>query len=637
MTYVLLLELEPLVLAALAGLAVGRRSPRLVAPVALAGSGVALVMAAYVAVLNTRGGPVADLRQFGEISAAGIPFGLSLRLDGLSAVVAAAVTLVAFLVQLYSVAYMRGDRRYSSYAATISLFTAAMLLVVHADDLLVLLVGWEVMGACSYLLIGHHHELPEARAAAVKAFLVTRVGDVGFLFGVLTLAVAAGTFRISELLPQLGDIGQGTLTVATLLLLLGVCGKSAQFPLHTWLPDAMAGPTPVSALIHAATMVAAGVYVVARLHDVFLMAPVTVAVMAVLACITMLGAALIACVQDDLKRVLAWSTVSQLGYMIAGLAVGSYRAATFHLLTHAAFKALLFLAAGAVIHAVGTTSMARMGGLRRHMPVTFVTMTIGLAALAGIPPFSGFFSKEAVLGAAEQGAVGHTDTAPWVGWLVLVVGLVTVAVTAAYVTRLWVMTFLHDRRDADAAVALHEAPPLMRWPLVVLAVPSVLLGFLGVRSAWLPSWIDNRGPVNASAIEGAPDPFAAEPFDFGVGTILASCALVGVGAALAWFGWRRDPAADPARALGRARPVLQSGFGVDSFYDRLAVRPVHALARVVRRADHDVVDAYVRGASVGARLLGGGLRITQTGNLQTYLTGLLVGVVILAVAGAVAT
>ena len=316
-------------------------------------------------------------------------------------------------MQVYSVAYLDHDDRYPPYAAQVSLFTAAMLLVVVSGDLIVLLVGWEVMGACSYLLIGHDRSLPEAPAAAVKAFVVTRFGDVGFLLGIALLGMHAGSFRIADVLAA--HYSPHLLTVACLLLLLGAIGKSAQFPLHTWLPDAMAGPTPISALIHAATMVAAGVIVLVKLAPLFVAAPGLLVVIGLIAVVTMLLGALAATAQDDIKRVLAWSTVSQVAYMFAGFAVNIRGEALFHLLTHAAFKALLFLCAGCVIHAVGTNSMSEMGGLRRSMPVTFAAMTIGLAALAGVPPFAGFFSKDAVLGAAWEAAHGRTGAPAWLG------------------------------------------------------------------------------------------------------------------------------------------------------------------------------------------------------------------------------
>ena len=643
MSPVYLALLAPFLAAAL-GLLAGPRWPRLVVPVAVGGTSLALLGAVALSARSISGS-VYERAQLATVPTGGPAFGLDLRVDGLAALVSLAVCVVALAVQVYSTAYLKGDPRYSSYAALVSLFTAAMLLVVFADDLLVLLVGWEVMGVCSYFLIGHHWEQEGARASAVKAFVVTRLGDVGFLFGIFALATAVGTFSIDEVV-QSAALTNGRLdtpgglqfvepwldhspTIATLLLLCGVVGKSAQFPLHTWLPDAMAGPTPISALIHAATMVAAGIYLVVRLFDVFLLAPVTLGVMAVIACITMLGGALAALGQDDIKRVLAYSTVSQLAYMLAALSVGSAVAANFHLLTHAAFKALLFLAAGSVIHAVGTNLMPDMGGLRRLMPVTFLTMTVGLAALAGLPPFAGFFSKESVLGAAEETALhGEGPAARWTGWLVLIVGLLTVAVTAAYVARLWLMTFLGTRRGA---VAAHEASPAMRWPLVALAVPTVVLGLVGLRESWLPSWATlgiarERAGVLVATGSGE---VAQSALHFGAVTSALSVGLAVLGAAAAWLAWRRDPAADPTAAL-RVRPALERAFWVDEVYDRVAVQPVRTLARSVRWADDTVLGGAVRGTGSGASGLGRLVTLTQQGNVQTYLTGVLAGVLLLA-------
>jgi len=618
-TAVVLAILAPTVAAAV-GFFSGRRWPRTAVPVAVAGAGVALAAAVVLCARAVRDAPLGDALRGPRVPTGTIELGIDLRLDGLAALVSVAVAAVAFAVQVYSPAYLRGDPRYSSYTALVSLFTAAMMLVVFADDLFVLLVGWEVMGVCSYFLIGHHWEQEGARAGAVKAFVVTRLGDVGFLFGIFALAFAAGTFNIdgARLAALDNGIPQSSATVATLLLLCGVVGKSAQFPLHTWLPDAMAGPTPVSALIHAATMVAAGIYLVARLYDVFLLAPATLAAMAVIAAVTMLGAALAALAQDDIKRVLAYSTVSQLAYMLAGLAVGSAAAATFHLLTHAAFKALLFLAAGAVIHAVGTNQMPDMGGLRRAMPVTFVTMTLGLAALAGLAPLAGFFSKEAVLGAAEESALHGSSAGPvptWAGWLVLVVGLLTVSVTAAYAARLWLLTFFGRPRGSGVArAAPHEAPPAMRWPLVALAVPTVGLGALGLQRDRLPQWLG-----------------VDEQLHLGVVTSVISTALALAGAAAVVLMWRRDPAADPSDRLARLRPAFAGAFYVDELYDRVFVRPVSAAARAVRWTDDSVVDAGVVGSGHTATRLAGWLRLAQAGNVQTYLTGMLAGVVIVAV------
>ena len=612
MTVVYVTVLAPFV-AALVGFFLGKRWPRTPVPVSIAGAAVTLVGATVLGARAVTDAPVHDVAQIATVHTGAFDIDVALRLDGLAGIVSVAVAVVALAVQVYSSSYLKGDPRYSSYAAFVSLFTAAMMLVVFADDLFVLLVGWEVMGVCSYFLIGHHWELADAQRSAVKAFVVTRLGDVGFLFGIFTLSVAAGGSRITNILTfTSGGLSEHTATVATLLLLCGVVGKSAQFPLHTWLPDAMAGPTPISALIHAATMVAAGIYLVARLYPVFLAAPTTLAVMAVIACITMLGGALAALAQDDIKRVLAYSTVSQLAYMLGALAVGSATAASYHLLTHAAFKALLFLAAGSVIHVVGTNLMPDMGGLRKAMPVTFATMTVGLAALAGLPPFAGFFSKEAVLGAAEESARHDGPVASWAAWLVLAVGLVTVAVTAAYVTRLWLMTFFGTARTA---VAVHESPPAMTWPLIVLAVPSTVLGFIGIRS-WLPEWL---------AIPGE-----GQPLHVGLVTSVLSVLLAAIGFAAVLVAWRRAPAADPLR-LPSLRPVLEHAFFVDDLYDRLFVRPVRLAASAVRWTDDEVVIGTVAGSGQGATRLAVLLRRTQQGNVQTYLTGLLAGVVILAV------
>ena len=636
MTVAPLLVLVPF-LAAGAGLALGRRRPGSAAPLAVAGTAAALVLAAVELVLALAAADEVRTTVLARVPTGGPEIVLGTRSDELAATVAVMVGVVALLVQVYSVGYLEGDPRYPSYAAIVSLFTAAMLLVVVAGDLIVLVVGWEVMGLCSYLLIGHHWELREARAAAVKAFLVTRTGDVAFLFGILTLGVGLGTFELQAVLDRFGELPNATLTVATLLLLGGVVGKSAQFPLHTWLPDAMAGPTPISALIHAATMVAAGIYLVARLYPLFLDTSFTLMVLGVLAAVTMLGAALAALAQDDIKRVLAYSTVSQLAYMAAGLAVGDSRAATFHLLSHAAFKALLFLAAGAAIHAIGSNFMSDMGGLRRALPVTFGTMTIGLAALAGLPPASGFFSKEAVLLAAEETAAGHGagPVAAWVGQVVLVSGLATVAVTAAYATRLWLRTFFGDLRSPT--VHPHEVTGVMRWPLVVLAVPSALLGLLGLVRWGLPGVTSGRPELGwfAYAPEGeaalVPDGATGRTFVPSLTTSALSVGLALAGVAVAWLLWRRDRARDPALALGPLRRPFESAFGVDALYDAVVVRPVRGLARAVVATDGRVVHGAVRGSGSSARWLGAGLRLTQNGNVTAYLTGLLAGTVLLVV------
>ncbi|WP_375373559.1 NADH-quinone oxidoreductase subunit L [Micromonospora sp. ATA51] len=583
------------------GAATGEDRARRVA-IALGVAGAAGALLVALALLTRVDHPVEASTTWVDLG--GLRVTLGYRLDGVAVLVATAVAAVALAVQVYSIAYLkRGphddvevDHRYPPYAAQISLFTAAMLVVVVSGDLILLLVGWEVMGICSYLLIAHDRRLPEAPAAAVKAFLVTRVGDVGFLLGIALLGVSAGSFKIADVLAH--PYSTGTLTAACLLLLAGVAGKSAQFPLHTWLPDAMAGPTPISALIHAATMVAAGVYAVARLFPLFERAPVALTVLGVLAAITLLLGAFAATAQDDIKRVLAWSTVSQIGYMTGALAVGSPTAALFHLLSHAAFKALLFLAAGAVIHAVGTTLMSRMGGLRRGMPVTFWCTVVGLGALAGVPPLSGFWSKDGVLAAAEAAALdGAGPTPQWVGWLVWLAGLLGVAVTAWYATRLLLRTFFGATRIPLADP--HDPPALMRWPVLVLAVPAALLGLAGF-------WGPFIGRIFAPATEAELTDFGDSLTHLGA-AVLLPLALLLAGAGVAWAGWRRDSAADPARFLGPLRPVFARAFRLDDVQHALVVRPTNALARAARTGDELGVDGLVEGSGHAAVGLGGGL------------------------------
>ncbi len=587
------------------------------AALGILGAASALVITVVLVILVDD--PVAVSRPW--IAFGGLEVTLGFALGPAALYVALAVSVVAICVQVYSVAYLHDDRRYAPYAAQVGIFTGAMLLVVSANDLVLLLVGWEVMGACSYLLIGHDRRLPEAPAAAVKAFVVTRVGDVGFLLGIAWLAVDAGTFEISAITEAP--------TAALLLILAGVAGKSAQFPLHTWLPDAMAGPTPISALIHAATMVAAGVFVVFRLFPLFAQSPAALVVLGLMGAVTLLLGALSATAQDDLKRVLAWSTVSQLGYMIAALAVGSPAAALFHLLTHAAFKALLFLAAGAVIHAVGTNSMTRMGGLRRHLPVTFWSFVVGLGALAGVPPLAGFWSKENVLVAAAHAAEGEGPAPAWLGWVVYVAALLGVAVTAWYATRLLLRTFFgHGRaRTGEWSVGFddaryevppgppHDPPRAMRLPLIVLGVPAALLGF----AAFLP-------PFRAALELEAPHLEIS---------IVLPLLLTAAGAANAWWLWQLVPGEDPARELGRARPLFAAGFEIDKIQTRLLVRPTRALARLVRRADERIVDAAVDGTGTLTTRLGAVLTTVHRAPLPRAATAVLAGALLLGVVAAI--
>ncbi|MFF8637441.1 NADH-quinone oxidoreductase subunit L [Streptomyces pilosus] len=656
MTTTTLAVLVPLLpfLGAIAGLLLGRTAPGFVRPLAVLPALASLGLAAAVAARQGGGGPVDAATELTPTGS--VPVELALHVDGFAALTAVLVTVVATCVQIYSTGYLRDDPRYPSYAALVSLFTSAMLLVVYTGDLMVLLVGWEVMGICSYFLVGHYWETPEARAASLKAFLVTKLGDVPFLIGLFALATEAGSFRITRILGAVGNGGIEHPTLIALLLLAGVAGKSAQFPLHTWLPDAMAGPTPVSALIHAATMVAAGVYFVARLLPLFEASRAAMTVLAVMAAVTMTGSALAALAQDDIKRVLAYSTIGQLGYMTGALAVADRGAAVFHLLSHGAFKALLFLAAGVIIHAAGTNSLAamsRMGHLRDRVPDAYWTTTVALLALAAIPPFSGFFSKETVLGAAEHVVTGHTGNAPAAaGWIVLLAGLVTAVLTAAYATRLWLLAFRGDGPEAPD----HGRQPLsMTVVLWVLAVPSLALGGLAFRV--LPDWFDGHDltPTLTTSVLGTGVALVGGIVTYAAWRhTTAHAARVPLGAVAAHPGgdagrveaeaiashepaygdiaYASDPS-DPGRLLlGPLHRPAAAGFHLDALYTALFVRPVRAGARLVRFLDREVVETYVRGAGTLPRWLGAAVRRAQTGNLQTYVSALLAGTVVLAVA-----
>ncbi|MFI1413085.1 NADH-quinone oxidoreductase subunit L [Streptomyces sp. NPDC020707] len=655
MTTTTLAVLVPLLpfLGAAAGLLLGRTAPGFTRPLAVLPSVAALALAVVVAV-RQGGGQAVDAAT--ELTPTGsVPVELALHIDGFAALVAILVGLVATCVQIYSTGYLRHDPRYSSYAALVSLFTSAMLLVVYSGDLMVLLVGWEIMGICSYFLVGHYWETPEARAASIKAFLVTKLGDVPFLIGLFALAADTGSFRITKILGNVASGGLDHPTLIALLLLAGVAGKSAQFPLHTWLPDAMAGPTPVSALIHAATMVAAGVYFIARLLPVFAASAAALVVLAVMAAVTMAGSALAALAQDDIKRVLAYSTIGQLGYMTGALAVGDRGAAVFHLLAHGAFKALLFLAAGVIIHAAGTNSLAamsRMRDLRARVPDAYWTMTVALLALAAIPPFSGFFSKESVLGAAEHAAVGHAESVPGAaGWIVLVSGLVTALLTAAYAMRLWLLAFHgHGTEAPDHG----RQPVTMNSVLWLLALPSLAFG---LATGLLPDWFDGRSltPTLTTAVLGTGVALVGGIVTYGAwrhttamagrvplgavaahpdadGGLVEAEAIASHTPAYGDVASAPDPA-DPGRLLlGPLHRHAAVGFHLDAVYAALFVRPVQAAATLVRFLDREVVDTYVRGAGAVPRWLGAAVRRAQTGNLQTYVSALLAGTVVLVVA-----
>jgi NADH-quinone oxidoreductase subunit L len=589
---------------------VGHRSGAVAKAVAVGGSAVGLILAWLVAIAHLgESEPLA--RVFASTRSVGPPIELAWYVDSLSAVMLLLATTVAFLVQVYSLGYLEHDPRYPSYAALVSVFTGAMVTVVSTDDLWMLLVGWELMGACSYFLIAHHWELADARAGAVKAFLVTRTADLGLLFAIFVLGQRFDSYRITTVMTEIGDgaFARDDLWLPATLVAVAVMGKSAQVPFHTWLPDAMPGPTPISALIHAATMVAAGVFLVARMYPLFLSAPSALTLLAVVAAVTMFLAALYALVTTDLKRVLAWSTVSQLAYMFGALSAGAWSAAVLHLLAHGVFKALLFLAAGSVVHAVGgSTSMATMGGLRSKVPDTFASMTLGFGALAGVVPLVGFFTKDAVIHAAYDEALHGRLVWPWVAWLLLASMVLTAALTVAYSLRAWLMVFFGDARSPLAAAA-HNPPWVMRGPLILLAL-ACLLGGLVVTEP------DILGPDR-----GGEDLFHVST------SVLMTLLVVLSGAVVVWLWSRRGP--DMWRRLTVPHPP------VDVLYDRALVRPVRRLAVVVRAGDRDVIDAYADGAAASTRAAGWLLRQAQNGGVQGYLMVVVLGATAIAVAAGV--
>jgi NADH-quinone oxidoreductase subunit L len=588
-----------------------RRAARLAAGVSLVGIGGALMAAVRLATGLWQSGAtgvsvrsvetVPWLAQAGPAPLASV----GLYVDSLSATMAALVTLVATLVQLYSLGYLADEPRpaLGRYYFYQSLFAFAMLGLVFAPNFLQLYVFWELVGLCSYLLIGFYYHRPAAARAAVKAFWVTKLGDVGFMLGIVLLWGATGTFDFDTLFrtAAAGALPAG-IALYMGLIFLGAMGKSAQFPLHVWLPDAMEGPTPVSALIHAATMVTAGVFLVARAHPLFAAAPDLLGGIAWLGAFTALLAATLALVQRDIKRVLAYSTVSQLGYMMAALGAGALAAGVLHLLTHGFFKALLFLAAGAVIHAVHTNDMWEMGRLGRAMPKTALVFVVGTLALAGVPPLSGFVSKEAILaGVWEAGLRGP--------FLLLAA---TVFLTAVYMFRAVLVTFFGPRAAAGHP---HDPPPVMMAPLWVLAVLSIAGAVLGGGALGLtfPAFLD---PARAAALPHGPGWLT--PVSVGL-------ALAGI--ALAWLVYQRQalPAAALAGAFGPLARAAEHGYGLDAAYAAVYRGALLAFARAVGWVDRYLVDGLVNVASAGTLRAADALRRIQTGRAQDYLYAVTAG------------
>ncbi len=527
-------------------------------------------------------------------------------LDPLSSVMLLVVTGVGFLIHVYSVGYMGHEPQpaYARFFAYLNLFMAMMLTLVLGASLPVVFVGWEGVGLCSYLLIGFYHDrMFDERTgmscadAGRKAFITNRVGDVGFLLGMLLLFSTAGTLDIQGILGKVGTLGTGVCTAAALLLFVGACGKSAQIPLYVWLPDAMAGPTPVSALIHAATMVTAGVYVTCRMAPLFLAAPLAMTVVAVVGALTALFAASIGLAQNDIKKVLAYSTVSQLGYMMLAAGVGAFGAGVFHLMTHAFFKALLFLGAGSVIHALsGEQDIRRMGGLDRHIPVTHATFLVAVFAIAGIPPLSGFFSKDEILWRAFERSP--------ILWFV---GAAGAFMTAFYMTRLYILVFRgKERFSEEARHHLHESPRTMTVPLMVLAVLAFVGGLIGIPHViapgfnvferWLAPVFEGAGAEGAAALAAEHAAHSSGGLELGLMAVSVLIALAGLFSGWVFYEARPEmPVRLAQRAQGLYRLVLNKYF-VDEFYGRVVLAPYRGLCRASAWFDTWVVDGIVNAA-----------------------------------------
>ena len=551
---------------------------------------------------------------------------VSFLLDPLSAVMVLIVTGVGSLIHVYATGYMSHDPSFRRFFLYLNLFMFAMLTLVLADNYLLLFVGWEGVGLCSYLLIGFWYERPSAAEAGKKAFIVNRIGDFGFMLGAFMLIAATGSLnfdRVFAAAPHVFAAGGAAITLATLLMFLGATGKSAQIPLFTWLPDAMEGPTPVSALIHAATMVTAGVYMLARSHVLFQLAPASMEVVAVIGAATALMAATIGLAQNDIKRVLAYSTVSQLGYMFMACGVGAFGAGIFHVMTHAFFKALLFLGAGSVIHALSDEQdMRRMGGLAPKLPWTHATMAVATLAIAGVPFFSGFFSKDEILSSAW--ASGHYG--------IWAVGILGAALTAFYMTRLYVLTFRGSSRlSHEAEHHLHESPPSMIAPLVVLAVLSFAGGYVGMPfqegghafERWLRPVMEAGDvvPVHHELSRGA---------EWALILVSVLVAFIGIGGAFQAYLASPGIATSLRERFSGLYRVLDHKYWVDEVYDRLVVQPFMAVSVWLWRVwDSLVIDGLVNGVGYTLELGSGMLKLAQTGFVGTYALWIALGVIAL--------
>lgn len=631
-----IIPLLPLLGSAINGLLGGKWPNKIVNSVALGATGLSIAFAleAVREFLGPNSQALVHNHYFDWISAGKFTAGFDLQMDQLTVVMLLVVTGVGFLIHVYSTGYMAHEGGYYRFFSYLNLFMFFMLILVLAANYVLLFVGWEGVGLCSYLLIGFYFLRKSASDAGKKAFIVNRIGDFGFMLGMFLLFRTFGTLDFKGVFdaaagPSWGHEawGQfGTMTIACLLLFMGATGKSAQLPLYVWLPDAMEGPTPVSALIHAATMVTAGVYVVARSHVLFVHSETAMVVVAVVGCATAFFAATIGLVQTDIKKVLAYSTVSQLGYMFLACGVGAFSAGVHHLMTHAFFKALLFLAAGSVIHAMGgEQDMRKMGGLSKKIKYTYWTMLIATLAIAGIPPLAGFFSKDAILFSAFQIEGGHPLYA---------IGLLTALLTSFYMFRLIFLTFAGKPRYDEHHVHVHESPWSMLGPLVILAVLSVVGGWLAAPALWggTDYFTGFLAPVFGSAASGAEamNEAATHQLEIILAIVAVASTLVGLG--VAYWLYIRQPG-KPEQLAKSMKPVyntLLNKYYVDELYAAVIIKPLMWISTNVLWKGIDVagIDGTVNGIATGATAIGDTVRHTQSGNTRSYAVWVVIGALV---------
>jgi len=563
---------------------------------------------------------------------------ISFLVDQLSIVMMLVVTGVSFVIHIYSIGYMHGDRGFNRFFTYLNLFVFSMLLLITADNFLMMFVGWEGVGLCSYLLIGFWYEDNYNAYAGRKAFVVNRIGDFGFLIGIFLIFVTFHTLNFHDVFNAAAarySIGAPIITIITSLLFIGAMGKSAQIPLYVWLPDAMAGPTPVSALIHAATMVTAGVYMVARTNLLYTLAPISMALVAVIGVTTAFFAATIGMTQFDIKRVLAYSTISQLGYMFVAVGVGAFAAGIFHLMTHAFFKALLFMGAGSVMHAMSNnTDMRMMGGLKKKMPITYWTFLAATLAISGIPGFSGFFSKDEILWQSFSSPYGNF----WI-WLV---GVITAGLTAFYMFRAVYMTFHGElRAEKEIAEHVHEAPSVMTIPLIILAVLSVIGGYVGIPKVlgggngfehFLDPVFEKSLAIRyAAGLVPRVSEESAHGLEWSLMTLTLVIVLVGIGFAYLMYLKKPELPKIWAQKIKYVYELVFSKYYVDEIYETLIVNPIAAISDsfLWKIVDVKIIDGIVNGTGNVVRGTGRVVRRWQTGFVQNYALSFVFGVVIL--------